>query len=101
MDALKQPAQTLPLRPPKVRPIQTLTTYKAGTNSQALMEQVRAFELKEKLPTLRPHKHRQTARVIRYNLLCDENELAVMAMAQNITHAEIWLALTGIGGSGT
>lgn len=81
----------------KPRPIQTLATYKAGTASQELMAQIKAYEKREKLPTLRPGKHRNTARVICYNLLHDENELAVKAKAQNITHAEIWFALAGLG----
>lgn len=69
MDTLKQSASTLPLRTPKTRPIQTLATYKAGTASQELMAQIKAYEKRKNLPTLRPGKHRNTARVIRYTLL--------------------------------
>lgn len=94
-----RPAEVLPLRTPKTRPIQTLATYKAGTASRELMAQIKAYEKREKLPALRPGKHRNTARVIRYNLLHDEKELAVKTMAHNITHAEIWIALAGLNGA--
>lgn len=94
-----RPAEMLPLRTPKTRLIQTLATYKAGTASQELMAQIKAYEKREKLPALRPGKHRNTACVIRYNLLHDEKELAVKTMAHNITHAEIWIALAGLTGA--
>lgn len=98
MESLKKPASNLPLRTPKARPIQTLATYKAGAASKTLMAQIAVYEKRENLPALRQGKYRDTARVIRYYLLNDEKEGAIKTMAQNITHAEIWITLAGFNG---
>lgn len=76
--------------------MQNLNAYLEGTQDPALMSRVSAFEALENLPAIASSPYREPARLIRYYLLHDEQELVIKAMAHDITHAEIWIALAGL-----
>lgn len=95
-DVLNRPADSLGLKTPKTRPIQTLATYRAGSRSQELMWQVTKYEKQNRLPLLRRNPERPTARVIRYMLLRNDDSPAVWAMARHITAPQAWFTIAGL-----